>query len=99
LLDKVNTIPFGQIGKNLDGILQSVNDVANGAQMRQALTELSAAVAQLKNMVEHVDSGMSPALRQLPDIATGLQKTLTTPTDSFCHSTTAMAIRRSSIVI
>jgi paraquat-inducible protein B len=77
LLDKVNTIPFGQIGKNLDGILQSVNDVANGAQMRQALTQLSATVSQLKNMVEHVDGGMSPALRQLPDIAAGLQKTLT----------------------
>jgi paraquat-inducible protein B len=77
LLDKVNTIPFGQIGKNLDGILQSVNDVANGAQMRQALTELSATVAQLKNMAEHVDSGISPALRQLPDVAAGLQKTLT----------------------
>jgi paraquat-inducible protein B len=77
LLDKVNTIPFGQIGKNLDGILQSVNDVANGAQMRQALTELSATVSQLNNMVEHVDGGMSPALRQLPDLAAGLQKTLT----------------------
>ena len=77
LLDKVNTIPFGQIGKNLDGILQSVNEVANGEQMRQALTELSGTVAQLKNMVDHVDGGMSPALRQLPDITAGLQKTLT----------------------
>ena len=77
LLDKVNTIPFDQIGKNLDGILQAANNVANGAQMRQALTELAATVAQLKDLVDHLDSGVSPALRQLPEIAAGLQKTLT----------------------
>ena len=39
LLNKVNTMPFDQIGKNLDGILKSVNDVAQGPQMKKALTE------------------------------------------------------------
>ena len=42
LLDKVNTIPFDQIGKNLNGILLAANNVANGAQMRQTLTDLAA---------------------------------------------------------
>jgi len=77
LLDKINTIPFGTIGKNLDGILLAVNGAANGAQMKQTLTELAATVAKAKDMVEHLDSGISPALRQLPEIATGLQKTMT----------------------
>ena len=31
LLNKVNTMPFDQIGKNLDGILKSVNDIGPGA--------------------------------------------------------------------
>ena len=78
LLDKVNTIPFKQIGDNLDGILRSANDVANGPQMKKALTGLSSTIGDLNNLVGHLDSGMSPALQQLPGIASGLQKTLTT---------------------
>ena len=78
LLDKVNTIPFKQIGDNLDGILRSANDVANGPQMKKALTDLSSTIGDLNSLVGHLDSGMSPALQQLPGIATGLQKTLTT---------------------
>ena len=38
LLSKVNTIPFDQIGKSLNGILSAVDTVANGGQMRQSLT-------------------------------------------------------------
>ena len=42
LLDKVNTIPFDQIGKSLNGILKSVNDATQGPQLKKALTDLSA---------------------------------------------------------
>lgn len=77
LLDKVNTIPFDQIGKNLDGILKSVNDIAQGQQMRQALTSLAATIASAQGMVQHLDSGVSPAAKQLPELAAGLQKTVT----------------------
>jgi paraquat-inducible protein B len=77
LLDKVNTIPFGQIGKNLDGILQAASDAANGPKMLESLTELAAIVPRVKSVVDHLDSGLSPALHQLPDIATSLQKTMT----------------------
>jgi paraquat-inducible protein B len=72
LLDKVSTIPFKQIGDSIDGILRSVNDVANGPQMRKALTDLSSTISDTKGLVEHLD----PALQQLPAIATGLQKTM-----------------------
>ena len=77
LLGKVNTIPFDQIGKNLDGILQAVNTMANGAEMRQTLTDLAATVAQVKDVTTHLDSGLSPTLRQLPEITAELQKTMT----------------------
>jgi paraquat-inducible protein B len=76
LLEKVNTIPFDQIGKNLDGILRAVNNAANAAQMQQALAELAATITKISDVTGHLDSGMSPMLRQLPDIAAGLQKTL-----------------------
>ena len=76
LLNKVNTMPFEQIGKELDGILKSVNDVAQGPQMKKALTELSAMIASAQSMVQNLNSGLSPAAKQLPEVAAGLQKTL-----------------------
>jgi paraquat-inducible protein B len=77
LLNKVNTMPFDQIGKNLDGILKSVNEVTQTPQMKKALTELAAMIASAQNMVQNLNSGLSPAARQLPEVTAGLQKTLT----------------------
>jgi paraquat-inducible protein B len=76
LLAKVNTIPFDQIGKSLDGILLAVNTVANGPEMKHSLTDLSATLDRVKDVADHLDSGLSPALKQLPDLVAGLQKTL-----------------------
>jgi paraquat-inducible protein B len=76
LLNKVNTMPFDQIGKNLEGILKSVNDMAQGPQMKKALTELTAMIASAQSMVQNLNSGLSPAAKQLPEMAAGLQKTL-----------------------
>jgi len=76
LLNNVNTIPFEQIGRNLDGILHSVNDAASGPQLKQALTNLAAALASAKDLVQHLDTGTAPALRQLPAIADELQKAI-----------------------
>ena len=76
LLNKVNTMPFDKIGKDLEGILKSVNDVAQGPQMKKALTELASMIASAQNMVQNLNSGLSPAAKQLPEVAAGLQKTL-----------------------
>jgi paraquat-inducible protein B len=70
LLGKVNTIPFDQIGKNLNGILKSVNDMAQGPQLKKALTDLSAMIASAQAMVQRLDT------KQLPELSAGLQKTL-----------------------
>jgi paraquat-inducible protein B len=76
LLNKINTMPFDQIGKNLDGILKSVNEVTQTPQMKKALTELSGMIASAQNMVQNLNSGLSPAAKQLPELTAGLQKTL-----------------------
>ena len=77
LLDKVNTIPFDQIGKNLDSILKSVNELANGPQMREALTKLAATLATADTFTHNLNSGTAPAFKQLPQMAAQLQKTVT----------------------
>ena len=71
LLNKVNAMPFDQIGKNLDGILKSVNDTAQGPQMKKALTDLAAMIASAQSMIQRLDT------RQLPELVSGLEKTLT----------------------
>ncbi len=76
LLGKLSAVPFDEIGNNLNGILLAANKVANGEQLKQTLTGLAATLAKVKDVVDHVDSGLNPALRQLPEIANNLQKTL-----------------------
>jgi paraquat-inducible protein B len=77
LLNNVNGIPFKQIGDNLDVMLRSANGLVGDPQMHQALADLSATMASAKTLLAHLDSGLSPALRQLPEVAAGLQKTMT----------------------
>jgi len=76
LLDKVNTIPFTAIGQNINGILQSVNTLTNSEQMRQSLTDLAGAVSKANDFLHHLDSETTPALKQLPQVMTDLQKTM-----------------------
>src|SRR5204862_7022789 len=70
LLDKVNKMPFDQIGANLNGILRSVNDVAQGPQMKKALTDLAAMVASAQGMLQRLDT------KQLAELSAGLHRTL-----------------------
>jgi paraquat-inducible protein B len=77
LLDKVNTIPFDEIGKNLDGILKSANELTSGPQLREALTKLAATLATAETFTRNLNSGTAPAFRQLPDMASQLQRTVT----------------------
>jgi paraquat-inducible protein B len=77
VLDKVNDIPFKQIGDNLNALLKTTNNTISGPQLEQALGNLSATLVSAKALVENLNSGTSPAIRQLPAIATQLQQTLT----------------------
>jgi paraquat-inducible protein B len=45
--------------------------------MRQTLKELSAMVASADDMVHHLDTSLTPATKQLPELTNSLQKTLT----------------------
>ncbi len=76
VLDKVNTIPFDSIGKNLDGILRSVNDAAKGPELANSLKDLAATLAAAQDLVQHLDKNMGPASKRLPEISAELQKAL-----------------------
>jgi paraquat-inducible protein B len=76
LLQKVNTIPFDSLGRNLDKTTEGLNDLVNGPQLKQILTSLNTTLASVKDVVQNLDAGLAPAMKRLPDVAAGLQKTM-----------------------
>jgi paraquat-inducible protein B len=77
LLNQVGQIPLKQIGDNLDAILHSVSDATSGPRLRQAVTDLSVAIASVRDLIAQVESGLNPTMKQLPELSANLQKTLT----------------------
>jgi paraquat-inducible protein B len=71
LLNKVSTMPFDQIGANLNGILKSFNDATQGPQLKKTLTDLSGMIASAQGMIQRLDT------KQLPQLTSDLEKTLT----------------------
>jgi paraquat-inducible protein B len=76
MLRKVNTIPFDSLGRNLDKTTEGLNDLVNGPQVKQTLASLNTTLASVKDVVQNLDAGLSPALKRLPDVAAGMQKTM-----------------------
>jgi paraquat-inducible protein B len=77
LMKSVMQIPFKQIGADVENILKAVNGVANGPELQRALTDLAAMMGKANGFVAQLDSGAGPAMRQLPQVTTDLEKTLT----------------------
>jgi paraquat-inducible protein B len=69
-------MPFQQIGDNLNTTLQGVSKIVNGTQLADTLIKLHGTMDSADQVVKHLDAGMTPAMKQLPAIATDLQTTL-----------------------
>lgn len=76
LLRKVNAVPLDQIGANLNDMARGMNELANGPQLKQALTSLASLLATTQSTVRQLDAGLAPAARQLPELTASLKKTL-----------------------
>ena len=76
LLNKLSHMPFQQIGDNLNTTLQGVSKIVNGTQLADTLIKLHGTMDSADQVVKHLDAGMTPAMKQLPAIATDLQTTL-----------------------
>jgi len=77
LLNKVNTIPFDQIGKEITGILKGVNGTVQDPKTQKALNDLAATITSVKDVAANLDKGSAPAMKRLPEIAATLQAALT----------------------
>lgn len=76
LLEKINSIPFREIGNNLNGTLAGLNGIANGRELHEALTNLQSALSAVQDFTQKLEHDTQPALARLPAIAQGLQDTV-----------------------
>jgi len=76
LLNKVNTIPFDSLGRNLDKTAEGLNGLVNDPQAKQLLTSLNSTLAGVHDVVQNLDTNLGPAMKRLPDLSAGLQKTM-----------------------
>ena len=71
---KLDKIPLEEIGDHLNGTLAGLDKTVNGADLKNALSDLSGTLAEAKKVVKEADRGMTPMLQKLPAIADQLQQ-------------------------
>jgi paraquat-inducible protein B len=73
LVNRLNSIPFESIGKNLDQTLAGVNALVNDKQLGEAVTELRSTLASTQSLVDNLNHGVTTVRQHLPAIANGLE--------------------------
>ncbi len=74
---KLDAVPFAEIGANENKLLLSLNTVAGGPETKQAISAIATTMTDVQALVKRANTGMTPLLKRLPEIATALQQTLT----------------------
>jgi paraquat-inducible protein B len=76
LMRKLENLPLDQVANSLNNTLKSVNTLASGPDLKNALQSMSTTLLTAQEMIKRVDAGLTPAMKRLPDIAEQLQNTL-----------------------
>jgi paraquat-inducible protein B len=76
LLRKVNAIPFDSLGQKLNRTAAGLDNIINGPEVKQTLMSLNATLSSVQDTVQHLDTGLTPTMKRLPDMAASLQKTM-----------------------
>jgi paraquat-inducible protein B len=77
LLTKVNSLPFTEIGQNLNETLAGLSATTNGPELKRALQSLDATLGAAQTLMAQLNAGVTPALKRLPEITATLQDTVT----------------------
>ncbi|MGH7071022.1 MAG: intermembrane transport protein PqiB [Acetobacteraceae bacterium] len=76
LLDKINRMPFQEIGDNLNATLVGLNKLTNSSALRDSITSLKATLASAQDAIKKLDQGVGPGLAGLPAITNDLKSLL-----------------------
>ncbi len=70
---RLDDLPIKQIGDNLNATIASLNAVVGSPELRQALESVATTMNSVQDLVRKADTGATPLLKRLPDIANDLQ--------------------------
>lgn len=76
LIARVQTIPFEQIGDNLNKTLAGTNGTINDPKLRQAIASLGETLAATQTLMTNLNKSADPLLHRLPQIAADLEGTV-----------------------
>ena len=74
---KIDALPFAQIGANVSNLLGTLNSVVGGPDFKQAIGSLSSTLMELQGFVRHTDAGLAPLFKRIPQMSADLQQTVT----------------------
>jgi paraquat-inducible protein B len=76
LIARLQSIPFEQIGDNLNKTLSGASGTINDPKLRHAIAALSETLNATQTLMANVNKGADPLLRRLPGIAAELEGTV-----------------------
>ena len=76
VLAGIESMPWADIGRNVDNTVAGVNDLVRGPELRQSLAALHGTLAAAEETMRRLDTSLQPALRTLPQIMTNLNNTV-----------------------
>ena len=77
VLQKVEGMPFQQIGENLNNTIAGVDALVRNPALAASLASLQQTLAAAQQTVERIDAAATPALRALPGLVNNLNTTVT----------------------
>jgi paraquat-inducible protein B len=69
LTTRLNAIPYEQIGQNVNHLLGSLDRTVGGADLQQAIRQVSATLTEVQGLASDARTGLAPAFERLPGIA------------------------------
>ncbi|HET8995184.1 MAG TPA: MlaD family protein [Acetobacteraceae bacterium] len=69
LLAKLNAIPFGQIGHNLNQLIAGANGLVNNSGLQKAVGSLQGTMGELQGLVHRLNTASGPLVKDLPGMA------------------------------
>ncbi len=76
ILQKVDAIPFTQIGDSANTLLKTLTSTIGGPEVKQAINAATGALVDVQGLVKRTDAGLTPLLRRLPEISNNLDQVL-----------------------
>jgi paraquat-inducible protein B len=77
VLASIQSMPWQEIGQNVNSTVAGVNALINGPELRQSLASLQGTLTAAEAMVRNIDAAAQPALRGLPPLVANLNATVT----------------------